>query len=77
MPYFSINFGELTTEGLIDTGALTGAILEADLLALEAFLNEGPPPDFQIEVANGYLELPRATVELQLQVDGILFKKTS
>ena len=72
--------GELTTDGFIDTGKLTGAILEADLrkirlVALEAFLNEELPPDFQILVANEYLETPRATVELQFEVGVILFKE--
>ena len=70
MLYFPMDFGELNIDGLIDTGALSSAIPEADLrkirlLAPHTILNEGPPPEFQIIVANGQLEAPIATVELQ------------
>ena len=78
MLYFPMDFGELNIDGLIDTGALSTAIPEADLrkirlLAPHTILNEGPPPDFQIMVANGQLEAPIATVELQLEVGDITF----
>ena len=68
MLYFPMDFGELNIDGLIDTGALSSAIPEADLrkirlLAPHTILNEGPPPEFQIMVANGQLEAPIATVE--------------
>ena len=58
MLQFPMDFGELKIDGLIDTGALSGAILEADspkirLLARHTILNEGPPPEFQTMVANG------------------------
>ena len=67
MLYFPMDFGELNIDGLIDTGALSSAIPEADLrkirlLAPHTILNEDPPPEFQIMVANGQLEAPRATV---------------
>ena len=70
MLYFPMDFGELNIDGLIDKGALSTAIPEADfrkirLLAPHTILNEGPPPEFQIMVANGQLEAPIATVELQ------------
>ena len=49
--FFPMDFGELNIDGLIDTGALPGAIPEADLrkirlLAPHTILNEGPPPAF-------------------------------
>ena len=80
MLYFSMDFGELNIHGLIDTGALSGANPEADLrkirlLAPHTILNEGPPPEFQIMVANGQLEAPIATVELQFEVGDITFKE--
>ena len=58
MPQFPMDFAELKIDGLIDTGALSGAILEADspkirLPARHTILNEGPPPEFQTMVANG------------------------
>ena len=80
MLYFPMDFGELNIDGLIDTGALSSAIPEADLrkirlLAPHTILNEGPPPEFQTMVANGQLEAPIATVELQFQVGDITFRE--
>ena len=80
MPYFSMDFGELNIDGLIDTGALSCAIPEADLckiglLAPHTILHEDPPPEFQIMVANGQLEAPIATVELQFEVGDITFRE--
>ena len=80
MLYFPMDFGELYIDGLIDTGALSSAIPEANLhkirlLAPHTILNEGPPPEFQIMVANGQLEAPIATVELQLEVGDITFRE--
>ena len=78
--YFPMDFGELNIDGLIDTGALSSAIPETDLrkirlLAPHTILNEGPPPEFQIMVANGQLEAPIATVELQFEVGDITFRE--
>ena len=80
MLYFPMDFGELKIDGLIDTSALSGAIPEADLrkirlLAPHTIFNEGPPPEFQIMVANGQLEAPIATIELQLEVRDITFRE--
>ena len=71
-----MDFGELNFDGLIDTGALSSIIPEADLrkirlLAPHTMLKEGPPPEFKIMVANGHLEAPIATVELQFEVGHI------
>ena len=68
-----MDFGELNFDALINTGALSSAITEADLpkiriLAPRTILNEGPPPEFQIMVASGQLEAPLATVDLQFEV---------
>ena len=51
MHYFPMDLKELNIDGLIDTGALSNAIPEADLrkirlLAPHTILNEGPPPEF-------------------------------
>ena len=61
MLYFPMDFGELTLDGLVDPGALSSAIPEADLrkirlLAPQSIVKEGPAPNFQIMVANGQLE---------------------
>ena len=73
-----MDFGELNTDGLIDTGDLSSAIPEANLrkfrlLAPCTILNERPPPEFQNMDANGQLEAPIATVELQLEFGDITF----
>ena len=78
--YFPMDFGELNYDGLIDTGGLSSAIPEADLrkirlLAPHTKLIEGPPSEFQIMVANGQLEAPIATVELQFEVGDITFRE--
>ena len=71
-------FGELTLDGLVDTGALSSAIPEADLrkirlLAPQSIIKESPAPNFQIMVANGQLENPKSTVELKFEVGDIEF----
>ena len=78
MLYFPMDFGELTLDGLIDTGAHSSAIPEADLrkirlLAPQSIVKEGPAPSFQIMVANGDLETPKSTVELKFEVSDIEF----
>ena len=78
MLYFPMDFRELTLDGLIDTGAHSSAIPEADLrkirlLAPQSIVNEGPAPSFQIMVTNGDLATPKSTVELKFEVGDIDF----
>ena len=78
MLYFPMDFGELTLDGLVDTGALSSAIPEADLRKIRIFfpqsiVKEGPALNFQIMVANGQLETPKNTVELKFEVGDIEF----
>ena len=78
MLYFPMDFGELTIDGLIDTGALSSAIPEMDLrkirlLSPQSVIREGPPPNFKIMVANGQLETPKSTIELKFEVGDIEF----
>ena len=78
MLYFPMDFGDLRLDGLVDTGALSSAIPEADLgeirlLAPQSIVKEGPAPNFQIMVAHGQLETPRSTVELIFEVGDIEF----
>ena len=73
MLYFPMDFGELTLDGLIDTGAHSSAIPEADLkkirlLAPQSIVKEGSAASFQIMVANGDPETPKSTVELKFEV---------
>ena len=78
MLYFPVDFGEQTSDGLVDTGALSSAISEADLrkirlLARQSIIKEGPAPNFQTMVATGQLETPKSTVELKFEVGYINF----
>ena len=76
--YFPMDFGELTFNGLIDTGALSSATPERDLrkirlLSAQSVIREGPPPNFQIIVANGQLETTKSTIELKFEVGDLEF----
>ena len=76
MLYFTMDFGELSSDGLLDTGALSSAIPEADLrkirlLVLQSIIKEVPTPNFQIIVANGELETPKSTVEIKFEFGDI------
>ena len=67
MLWFPMDFGEPTIDGLIDAGALCSAIPGMDLRKIRlrsphSVIREGPPPNFQIMVANGQLETPRSTI---------------
>ena len=80
MYYIPMDFEKLTLDGLIDTGALTSAISEQDLnkiklLANEAIKETRPPPNFQIMVANGQLEVPIGTVLLEFEVADFMLKE--
>ena len=82
MLYFPMDFGELTLDGIIDTGAHSSAIPEADLrktrlLAAQSIIKEGPVPSFQIMIANGDLETPKSTVELKFEVGTLRSVKSS
>ena len=73
-----MDFGELTLDGLVNTGALSSAIPEVDLrkirlLGPRSIVKEGPAPNFQIMVANGQLKNPKSTVELKFEVGDIEF----
>ena len=75
-----MDFGEFIIDGLIDRGACSSAIPEADfrkvrLVAPHIVLYGGVPPEFQLMIVNGQLEAPIATVELQFQVGDFMFKE--
>ena len=77
-----MDFEELTIDGLIDTGALSSTIPEMDLrkillLSPQSVIREGPPPNFQIMVANGQLETPKSTIELKFEVGFFSSMKSS
>ena len=54
-------FREVTIDGLIDTGALSIAIIEMDLRKIhlpspQLVIRKGPPPNFLVMVAEGILQ---------------------
>ena len=78
MLYFVMDFRDLTSYGLIGTGALSSALPGADIGQIKYIppqikQKEGLLPDFQIMVANGQLETPIATAELKYQVGDMTF----
>ena len=78
MLFFPMEFGKLTLDGFVDTGALSSAIPEADLRKIrlqapQSINKEAPAPNFQITVAHGQLETPKCTVELKFEVGDIHF----
>ena len=82
MLYFPMDFGELTIDGLIDTGAFSSAIPETDirktrLLYPQSVIRESPPPSVQILVASGQLETPKSTIDLKFENGDIEFHEYS
>ena len=77
MLYFPMDFGELKKDGLKSSSrTIPGANLrKIRLPAPHTILNGGPPPEFQIMVANGQVEAPIATVEFQFQVGDITLRE--
>ena len=75
MYYIPMDFEKLTLDGLIDTGAISEQNLKnIKSLAIEAIKETGPPPNFQIKVANGQLEIPIGPVQLEFEVADFILK---
>ena len=73
MFYFPMDFVELKIDCLLDTGALTSAISDADLKKMKlssnrSIIDTGRESNIQILLANGQLENHSGTVELSFGV---------
>ena len=71
-----MDFVELATDGLINTGAQSNGNLDADLskicfLAPQSKAKEELAPTFQIMITNGQLKTSKSTVKLTFEV-GVL-----
>ena len=71
MLYLPLEFGELTMDGLVDSGAFINAMSWFDYNAIKmnsdnCVIKEYPQPPFKIECANAQLEQPIATADIQL-----------
>ena len=83
MLYVPLDFeNNLTVDALVDSGAFFSAIAHDDLGTIEHkapnnILKIDDPPNFQIQVANGQLEKPSATSELNLKLETMPSLNTS
>ena len=74
MFYVPLDFeNNLTVDALVDSGAFVSAIAQDDLDTIKQkapnnILKLDEPPNFQIQVANGQLEIPLATAILKFEI---------
>ena len=77
MLYLPMDFGDLTIDGLIDTGTRLGTISRRfrniEQIAPQKVLSQNSPPVFQNMVVNGHLETPIETTELPHEMVEIMF----
>ena len=81
MLYVPLQFDKYENSALLDTGAIQSAMSEAELRKIttahpEAILQELPPPNFKIQIANGNLVPVRKQVLLRFYVAGKVFEET-
>ena len=75
---FSFQFNSYENQGLLDTGAVQSALSEAELRKIttahpEAVLDELPPPNFKVQIADG--NLVRKQVLLRFCIEGKVFEE--
>ena len=81
MLYLPLEFGELTMDGLVDSGAFINAMSWSDYNAIKmnsdnCVIKEYPQPPFKIECANAQLEQPIATADIQFNIGTYTFTDT-
>ena len=82
MLHLPLEFGELTMDGLVDSGAFINAMSWSDYNAIKmnsdnSVIKENPQPPFKIECANAQLEQPIATADIQFNIGTYTFTDTS
>ena len=75
-----LQFNNYENQGLLDTGAVQSALSEAELDKItaahpEAVLDELPPPNFKVQIANGNLVPIRKQVLLRFLIAGKVFEE--
>ena len=81
MLYVPLDFeNNLTVDALVDSRALVSAIAQDDLDTIKQkapnnILKVDDPPNFQIQVANGKLEIPLSTATLKFEIGDNTFAK--
>ena len=73
MLYLPLEFGEITMDGLVDSGAFINAMSRSDYNAMKmnsdnCVTKEYPQPPFKIECANAQLEQPIDTADIQFNI---------
>ena len=81
MLYLPLEFGELTMDGLVDSGAFINAMSWSDYNAIKmnsnnCVIKEYPQPPFKIECVNAQLEQPIATADIQFNIGTYTFTDT-
>ena len=81
MLYLPLEFGEITMDGLVDSGAFINAMSWSDYNAIKmnsenCVIEEYPQPPFKIECANAQLEQPIATADIQFNIGTYTFTDT-
>ena len=75
------DFNNLSVDALVDSGALVNCLPESELQKIKSvspdnILKEMDPPAFKLQVANGDMETPTKTVQLQFEIGDWTFKET-
>ena len=78
MLYLPLEFGEITMDGLVDSGAFINAMSWSDYNAIKmnsdsCVIKEYPQRPFKIECANAQLEQPIATADFQFNIGTFTF----
>ena len=81
MLFAPMDFNNLSVDALVDSGALVNCLPESELQKIKSvspdnILKEMDPPTFKLQVANGDIETPTKTVQLQFELGDWTFKET-
>ena len=81
MLYLPLGFGEITMDGLVDSGAFINAMSWSDYFAIKmnsdsCVIKVYPQLPFKIECANAQLEQPIATADIQFNIGTYTFTDT-
>ena len=76
-----MDFNNLSVDALVDSGAPVNCLPENELQKIKSvspdnILKEMDPPAFKLQVANGDIETPTKTVQLQFELGDWTFKET-
>ena len=76
-----MDFNNLSVNALVDSGALVNCLPKSELQKIKSvspdnILKEMDPPAFKLQVANGDIETPTKTVQLQFELGDWTFKET-